>query len=183
MSRIGKKKIEVPAGVTIDVKPALITVKGPKGELKQSYLPKVDFSFEDGGKSLLLKEKDGMDGSSAFQGLYRALIRNMIEGVTNGFIRILDINGVGFKVASVSGDKLTLNIGFSDPVVYIAPKGVKIESPSPLEIKVSGIDKQAVSQVAAEIRAIRKPEPYKGKGIKYREEVIRRKAGKAVGGK
>ena len=183
MSRIGKKKLEVPSGVTIDVKPGNVVVKGPKGELTQSYLPAIEFQLEDGGKSLFLKEKEGVAKSSAFQGLYRALVKNMIEGVSKGFVKQLDITGVGYKVASVSGAKIVLNIGFSKPVEFVAPKGIKIESPTPLEIIISGIDKQLVGQVASEIRAIRKPEPYKAKGIRYRNEVIRRKAGKAVGGK
>jgi large subunit ribosomal protein L6 len=110
-------------------------------------------------------------------------VKNMIEGVSKGFVKQLDITGVGYKVASVSGAKIVLNIGFSKPVEFVAPKGIKIESPTPLEIIITGIDKQLVGQVASEIRAIRKPEPYKAKGIRYRNEVIRRKAGKAVGGK
>lgn len=183
MSRIGKKKLEIPSGVTIDIKPSVVVVKGPKGELTQSYLPAVDFVIEDAGKTLFLKEREGVAKSSAYQGLYRALVKNMIEGVTKGFVKQLEINGVGFKVASSTGSKLVLNIGFSKPVEYVAPKGIKIESPSPLEITITGIDKQVVGQVAAEIRAIRKPEPYKAKGIKYKNEFIRRKAGKAVGGK
>lgn len=183
MSRIGKKKLEIPSGVTIDIKPNSVVVKGPKGELTQTYLPAVDFKIEDGGKSLFLKEKEGVARSSAFQGLYRALVKNMIEGVTKGFVKQLEINGVGYKVASATATKIVLNIGYSKPVEYVAPKGIKLESPTPLEIIITGIDKQIVGQVAAEIRAIRKPEPYKAKGIKYKNEFIRRKAGKAVGGK
>ena len=183
MSRIGKKKLEIPSGVTIDIKPSSVVVKGPKGELTQPYLPAVDFVIEDSGKTLFLKEREGVPKSSAFQGLYRALVKNMIEGVTKGFVKQLEINGVGYKVASASGGKIVLNIGYSKPVEYVAPKGIKIESPTPLEITITGIDKQMVGQVAAEIRGIRKPEPYKAKGIKYKNEFIRRKAGKAVGGK
>jgi large subunit ribosomal protein L6 len=183
MSRIGKKKLEIPSGVTIDIKASDVVVKGPKGELTQPYLPAINFAVEDGGKTFLVTQKEGTAKSSAFQGLYRALVKNMIEGVTKGFVKQLEINGVGYKVVASTGGKITLNIGFSKPVEIVAPKGIKIEAPTPLEIVVSGIDKQLVGQVAAEIRAIRKPEPYKGKGIRYKNEVIRRKAGKAVGGK
>lgn len=184
MSRIGKKKLEIPSGVTVDIKASSVVVKGPKGELTQPYLPAVDFVIEDAGKTLLLKQREGAAKSSAFQGLYRALVKNMIEGVSKGFVKQLEITGVGYKVASATGGtKIVLNIGYSKPIEYVAPKGIKIESPTPLEITISGIDKQLVGQVAAEIRAIRKPEPYKAKGIKYKNEFIRRKAGKAVGGK
>ena len=183
MSRIGKKILEIPSGVTIDIKASNVVVKGPKGELTQPYLPLIEFAIENSGKSFLVKQKEGAEKSSAFQGLYRALVKNMIEGVTKGYVKQLEINGVGYKVTASTGGKITLNIGFSKPVEFVAPKGIKIESPTPLEIVISGIDKQMVGQVAAEIRAIRKPEPYKGKGIRYKNEFIRRKAGKAVGGK
>ncbi|PCJ56072.1 MAG: 50S ribosomal protein L6 [Planctomycetota bacterium] len=181
MSRIGKKKIEIPSGVTFNVGANAVNVKGPKGELEQIFLPKVKISVED-DNLISVEQIEGQDNSSAFQGLYRSLISNMIIGVTDGYVKELDVIGVGYKVQT-SGEKLTLNIGFNKPVEFKIPKDVKVECPSVTSIKISGINKQRVGQISAEIRSIRKPEPYKGKGIRYKDEVVRRKAGKAVGGK
>lgn len=182
MSRIGKKKLEVPSGVTLDIKPDVVSVKGPKGELKQTYIPRISLELVDGGKGLMVNQVEGAVETSAFQGLYRSLIKNMIEGVTTGYRKEMEVVGVGYKVQA-QGDKLVMNIGYNKPVEYKMPAGIKVEAPTATEFVLSGIDKRLIGQVAAEIRSIRRPEPYKGKGVKYKNEVIRRKAGKAVGGK
>jgi large subunit ribosomal protein L6 len=175
MSRIGKLPIEVPAGVTITIDSDVISVKGPKGELTVPHLSDVTVSLED-NKAIVVR-KDDERIAKAQHGLQRALLNNAVNGVTKGFEKKLEVNGVGFRVA-MSGNVLEMALGFSHPVKYEAPAGVTITT-NKMEITVSGIDKQAVGQVAAEIRALKKPEPYKGKGIKYADEVILRKAGKA----
>jgi len=175
MSRIGKLPIDVPAGVTITVDSDVISVKGPKGELTVPHLSDVTVTIE--GTQAIVTRKDDERVAKAQHGLQRALLFNAVTGVTKGFEKKLEVNGVGFRVA-MSGDTLEMALGFSHPVKYKAPAGVTITT-NKMEITVSGIDKQAVGQVAAEIRALKKPEPYKGKGIKYADEVILRKAGKA----
>ena len=175
MSRIGKLPIEVPAGVTITVDSSVITVKGPKGELTVPHLSDVTVSLED--NKAIVTRKDDERIAKAQHGLQRALLNNAVDGVTKGFEKKLEVNGVGFRVG-MSGSVLEMSLGFSHPVKYEAPTGVTITT-NKMEITVSGIDKQQVGQVAAEIRALKKPEPYKGKGIKYADEVILRKAGKA----
>ena len=175
MSRIGKLPIDVPAGVTITVDSDVISVKGPKGELTVPHLSDVTVSLD--GSQAIVTRKDDERVAKAQHGLQRALLFNAVTGVTKGFEKKLEVNGVGFRVA-MSGDTLEMALGFSHPVKYKAPAGVTITT-NKMEITVSGIDKQAVGQVAAEIRALKKPEPYKGKGIKYADEVILRKAGKA----
>ncbi|MDX2775938.1 50S ribosomal protein L6 [Streptomyces caniscabiei] len=175
MSRIGKLPIDVPAGVTITVDSDVITVKGPKGELTVPHLSDVTVTLD--GTQAIVTRKDDERIAKAQHGLQRALLFNAVTGVTKGFEKKLEVNGVGFRVA-MSGDTLEMALGFSHPVKYKAPAGVTITT-NKMEITVSGIDKQAVGQVAAEIRALKKPEPYKGKGIKYADEVILRKAGKA----
>ena len=175
MSRIGKLPIDVPAGVTITVDSDVITVKGPKGELTVPHLSDVTVTLD--GAQAIVTRKDDERIAKAQHGLQRALLFNAVTGVTKGFEKKLEVNGVGFRVA-MSGDTLEMALGFSHPVKYKAPAGVTITT-NKMEITVSGIDKQAVGQVAAEIRALKKPEPYKGKGIKYADEVILRKAGKA----
>ncbi len=181
MSRIGKQPVKLPSGVTADVKGNMIVVKGKNGELKQSFEPYyVNIKVEDG--SVVVERKGETKPSRARHGLYRSLVANMVEGVTNGFKKTLDINGVGYN-AKASGQKLSLNIGFCHPVEFAMPKDVKVETPTNTQIVITGPDKQVVGQLAANIRGVRPPEPYKGKGIKYSDEVIRRKAGKAVGGK
>lgn len=174
MSRIGKLPIEVPSGVTITVDSDVISVKGPKGELTVPHLSDVTVALEDG--KAIVTRKDDERIAKAQHGLQRALLQNAVTGVTQGFEKKLEVNGVGFRVA-MSGADLEMALGFSHPVKYKAPQGVQI-STNKMEITVAGIDKQQVGQVAAEIRALKKPEPYKGKGIKYADEQILRKAGK-----
>ena len=175
MSRIGKLPIDVPAGVTITVDSDVITVKGAKGELTVPHLSDVTVTL-DGNVATVTRNNDERV-AKAQHGLQRALLFNAVEGVTKGFEKRLEVNGVGFRVAS-SSNELDLSLGFSHPVKYKAPAGVQVSNDK-MTIIVNGIDKQQVGQVAAEIRALKKPEPYKGKGIKYADEVLLRKAGKA----
>jgi large subunit ribosomal protein L6 len=176
MSRIGKLPISVPSGVTVDVGDALVRVKGPKGELEQRILPLVSVRQED-GQVVVERGSDGKP-SRAAHGLTRTLIANMVLGVTKGFRKSLEIQGVGYRVAK-SGERLNLTLGFSHPVAYTAPAGITFVVEGTNRIHVDGIDKQQVGQVAAEIRNLRPPEPYKGKGIRYEREYVRKKLGKA----
>jgi len=174
MSRIGKLPIQIPSGVPITVDSGVVTVKGPKGELSQFVTPDVTVKVEDG--TVTVSRKDDSKPAKSQHGLMRALINNMVVGVTQGFEKKLEVNGVGFRVG-MSGQDLEMSLGFSHPVKYKAPEGVQITT-NKMEITVSGISKQQVGQVAAELRSLKKPEPYKGKGIKYAGETILRKAGK-----
>ena len=176
MSRIGKLPVAVPSGVNVDVKENEVHVKGPKGELSQHILSHVDVTLQD-GQVIVARKGDNKDQRAA-HGLTRTLINNMIEGVTKGFRKSLEIQGVGYR-ASKSGEKLNLTLGYSHPVSYDAPKGVSFTVEGTSKVHVDGIDKQQVGQVAAEIRSLRPPEPYKGKGIRYEGEVVRKKLGKA----
>ncbi len=179
MSRIGKLPINLPENVTIDVAEGnVMTVKGPKGELTQAFSDKVTIKVD--GNIIQVERHDEQKSSRSIHGLTRALIANMVEGVTNGYTKKLEIVGVGFK-AEMKGKKLLLTLGYSHPIILSVPDSITIATPSPTEITVSGIDKALVGLVAAKIRSFRKPEPYKGKGIKYAGEQIRRKAGKAAG--
>jgi large subunit ribosomal protein L6 len=175
MSRIGKLPIDVPAGVTITVDSDVISVKGPKGELTVPHLSDVTVTLE--GTQAIVTRKDDERIAKAQHGLQRALLNNAVVGVTKGFEKKLEVNGVGFRVGG-GGQAIEMSLGFSHPVKYQAPTGVTL-TVEKMTITVNGIDKQQVGQVAAEIRALKKPEPYKGKGIKYADEVILRKAGKA----
>ena len=175
MSRIGKLPIAIPSGVTITVDSDVISVKGPKGELTVPHLSDVTVALE--GTQAIVTRKDDEKIAKAQHGLQRALLFNAVEGVTKAFEKKLEINGVGFRVSG-GPQELEMSLGFSHPVKYKAPAGVTL-TVEKMTITVSGIDKQAVGQVAAEIRSLKKPEPYKGKGIKYADEVILRKAGKA----
>lgn len=175
MSRIGKLPVQIPSGVTITVDNSVIVVKGPKGELSQPLLDRVKVAVE--GDTLTVTRQNDEKLSKSQHGLTRALINNMVVGVTKGFEKKLEVNGVGYRVNG-GGQSLEMALGFSHPVKYEAPQGVTL-TVDKLNITVSGIDKQQVGQVAAEIRSLKKPEPYKGKGIKYADEVIIRKAGKA----
>jgi large subunit ribosomal protein L6 len=175
MSRIGKLPIAIPSGVTITVDPEWITVAGPKGTLKQFTMPGVTVAQEDG--QLVVTRENDEPKNRAKHGLMRALLSNMVTGVTNGFSKQLEINGVGYRVA-MAGAGLKLNLGFSHDVNFALPQGVTA-TVEQNKITVTGIDKQQVGQVAAEIRALKKPEPYKGKGIKYTDERIIRKSGKS----
>ena len=175
MSRIGKLPIEIPSGVTITVDSDVINVEGPKGKLVVPHLSDVTVAVEDG--TATVTRKDDQKIAKSQHGLQRALLNNAVVGVTQGFEKKLEVNGVGFRVSG-GGQEIEMALGFSHPVKYKAQDGVTL-TVNKMEINVAGIDKQAVGQVAAEIRALKKPEPYKGKGIKYSDEVILRKAGKA----
>lgn len=175
MSRIGKKAVPVPAGVTVSVNGQTVSVKGPKGELKEVLNEQVLVKMEQGGVKVDPINKTKVARSS--WGMSRTLVFNMVKGVTEGYSKSLEINGVGYR-AAVAGKSLQLNLGYSHDVNYPIPAGIEIKTPKPTEIVISGIDKQQVGQVAAEIREYRGPEPYKGKGIKYSTETIRRKEGK-----
>ncbi|MBR3324065.1 50S ribosomal protein L6 [Candidatus Saccharibacteria bacterium] len=175
MSRIGKQPIEIPAGVTITVGDKEITVAGPKGQLIVPVQPNTTTKVE--GTQAIVTRSDDEPKSRAWHGLQRALLNNAVVGVTKGYEKKLEVNGVGFRLSG-GGQEIEMALGFSHPVKYKAPEGVQLAT-NKMEITVSGIDKQKVGQVAAEIRALKKPEPYKGKGIKYVDEVIIRKAGKA----
>ncbi len=175
MSRIGKLPVIIPDGVTITVDNDAIVVKGPKGELRTPLLDRTKVKVQEG--EVIVSRNNDEKMSKAQHGLVRSLINNMVIGVTKGFEKKLEVNGVGFRVSG-GGQNLDMSLGFSHPVKYKAPEGVNI-TVDKMNITVSGIDKQQVGQIAAEIRSLKKPEPYKGKGIKYVDEVILRKAGKA----
>lgn len=176
MSRIGKMPITVPAGVDVKIDGTTVTVKGPKGELTRSF-PET-MMIEQEGDQITVKRPNDERENRSFHGLTRTLIANMIEGVTNGYSKKLVLVGVGYR-AALKGKDLELSLGYSHPVIVEAPEGITFECPSQTEIIVSGISKEQVGQMAANIRAWRKPEPYKGKGIRYDNEVVRRKLGKA----
>ncbi len=182
MSRIGKAPISIPAGVTIDVSQGnMVTVKGPKGELKQQVDPSLTLTIEDG--ALTFARPTDSPRHRSFHGLYRSLVNNMVEGVSKGFVKELEVIGVGYRVKN-TGQLLELTVGYSHPIYFYIPDEVKLETLSekgknPM-IKLESIDKQLVGQIAAKIRAFRKPEPYKGKGIRYKDENVRRKAGKTA---
>jgi len=183
MSRIGRAPIPVPSGVKVQLgKENSVTVTGPKGTLTQSFHPDLKIALEDG--KLVVERPDESKQHKALHGLTRTLVANMVTGVTQGFTKNLEINGVGYRVAKV-GNNLVFQVGYSHPVEFDPPPGIQFAVDGTTKLSVTGIDKYVVGQVAAQIRNIRKPEPYKGKGIKYATEVIRRKAGKAgkVGGK
>ena len=178
MSRIGKLPVSVPQGVTVNINKNAVTVKGPKGELNKSFPPEIDLKQED-GQIVVVRNSDHRL-HRAKHGLTRALISNMVVGVSNGFTRKLKIEGVGYR-AAVDGQNLVLSVGYSHPVVFEPPQGVSFEitDRNGREFVISGIDKEVVGEIAAKIRRVRPPEPYKGKGIAYEGEYIRRKAGKA----
>jgi large subunit ribosomal protein L6 len=175
MSRIGRTPIELPAGVSVSLSPGRVMVNGPLGELSRDVPQRM--TIEQGESVLTVTRPTDRGEDRALHGLTRTLVANMVEGVTRGFEKRLEIQGVGYR-ASLRGTALELNVGFSHPVVKDAPAGITYEVPTPTEIVVKGIDKQQVGQVAAEIRKVRPPEPYKGKGIRYHGEYVRRKVGK-----
>jgi len=177
MSRIGKQPITIPAGVTVTIDGLLLHAKGPKGELSQKIHPQVSVTQQDGVLTVTVKDEDDKS-QRALWGLFGSLVNNIILGVTEGFSKQLDITGVGFK-AAIAGGNLVLNVGFSHQVNFPVPQGIEIKVEGNV-ITVTGIDKQLVGETAAQIRKIKKVEPYKGKGIKYVGEVVRRKAGKAA---
>ena len=175
MSRIGKQPIEVPAGVTVSIDPGRVMVNGPLGTLQQQVPQRMKIEQSDGSITVTRPTERGED--RALHGLTRSLVANMIEGVTKGFERRLELQGVGYR-ASMQGADLRLDVGYSHPVVMKAPQGITFEVPTPTEIIVRGTDKQQVGQVTAEVRKVRPPEPYKGKGIRRKGEYVRRKVGK-----
>jgi large subunit ribosomal protein L6 len=177
MSRIGKKSIVIPSGVTADIQGNSVTVKGPKGELSLSVHKKVKLAKDNDVINLSVAKTEDKH-EKALWGLSRSLLNNMVLGVTEGFNRVLEINGVGYK-ASITGKKLVLHLGYSHPIEMDVPEGLEVKVEKNV-ITITGADKQAVGQFAAVVRQLRPPEPYKGKGVKYMEEVIRRKAGKVV---
>lgn len=169
MSRVAKNPVSLPKGVDVSLTDADVTVKGPLGSLTQFILPSVTVVKE--GESLVCRAIDGKPNASAMSGTMRALLGNMVTGVTKGFEKKLNLVGVGYK-AQAQGPKLNLTLGFSHPVVHDMPNGIKVETPTQTEILIKGIDRQLVGQVAAEVRAYRSPEPYKGKGVRYSDEVV-----------
>lgn len=178
MSRIGKKPIPVPQGVDVQINGSNVLVTGPKGKLEKELHRDMMIKLEEG--NLVVERPSDAKDHRSLHGLTRTLLSNMVEGVTKGFQRNLELVGVGYRAAK-QGDKLVLTVGYSHPVEMDPPAGVEIEVPAPTKIAIKGHDKQVVGQFAANVRAVREPEPYKGKGIKYEGEVIRRKAGKAGG--
>lgn len=182
MSRIGNAPINIPSGVSIDIsKGNMVTVKGPKGELKQQIDPELELAMEDG--AMTVKRPTEQKRHKAMHGLYRTLLGNMVEGVGNGFVKELEMIGVGYRVAN-TGNLLEISVGYSHPIMFYVPDEIKLETKmekgKPPYIRLESNDKQLVGQIAAKIRAFRSPEPYKGKGIKYMGEIIRRKAGKTA---
>ena len=180
MSRIGKQPVPIPSGVTVATAGRRVSVKGPKGDLSIDLRPEIDVAVE-AGQVLVTRNGSGSERQArAYHGMTRALLNNMVAGVTKGFEKRLEIQGVGWN-AKVQGTQVVLNIGFCHPVEVDLPKGIAVECPKPTTIIITGADKQSVGQCAAEIRAVRPPEPYKGKGIRYIGEYVRRKAGKSFG--
>ena len=177
MSRVGRKPIPIAAGVKVQKTDHAVKIVGPKGELSATVHPDIGFEIKD-NQILITRPSDEKEHRS-LHGLWRALMANMIQGVTQGYAKKLELVGVGYR-AEMKGKKLQLQLGFSHPILFAPPDGIKIETPTQTNITVSGIDKQLVGQVAAKLRSFRPPEPYKGKGVKYEGEYIRRKAGKAA---
>lgn len=182
MSRIGKQPIPVPSGVEITIEGPAVTVKGPKGELAQTFHEDMRISLvdEDGAKSIVVERPSDERGHRSLHGLTRTLLSNMVVGVSEGFERNLEIIGVGYR-AALNGSTLEMQLGFSHPVIIEPREGISFEVPAPTKVVVRGIDKQKVGQTASEVRGWRPPEPYKGKGVRYEGEYVRRKVGKAAG--
>jgi large subunit ribosomal protein L6 len=183
MSRIGRKPVEVPANVKVSVADSTIYVEGPKGKLAFTYRREIDVKFDPDGKRVLVSRGDDERQSRALHGLTRSLIANMVKGVTEGYTKKLEIVGVGYQAQLKKANTVALQVGYANQIVLEAPPGVSISVPDPTHITITGADKQAVGQFAAIVRKVRPPEPYKGKGIRYEGEVVRRKAGKAFGSK
>ena len=175
MSRIGKKPVSIPGGVTATIAEGLLAIKGPKGALSMPLADDVSYAVEDG--AIRVQPANGSKQARAFWGMQRTLVQNLVTGVTDGFTKVLEITGVGYR-ATAQGATLKLQLGYSHDIEFPVPEGIEIKTPDNTTVEISGIDKQKVGQVAAEIRRWRKPEPYKGKGIKYRGEFVFRKEGK-----
>ena len=180
MSRIGKKPVEIPAEVTVTLDGNTVTVKGPKGQLTRSFRDAVEIKHEN--DTLVVTRKDDQKESRALHGFSRSLLQNMVTGVSTGYSKTLDIVGVGYKVEA-RDENLLLSLGYSHPIYFMPPDNIKLQVNTPTQIVISGFDKEAVGLVASKIRSLKKPEPYKGKGIKYSDETLRRKAGKTAGKK
>ena len=178
MSRIGKKPVDVPSGVTVTIDGSRVSVKGPRGELSRTFHPDIGLTLDNG--TVTVSRPSDEPRHKALHGLSRTLLANMVEGVTKGYVKQLEITGVGYK-AEPKPYGLLMSLGYSHTIEVKAPAGVKLTAPQPTQVVVEGADKEAVGRVASEIRKLRKPEPYKGKGVRYAGEVIRRKAGKAGG--
>ncbi len=183
MSRIGRKPVVVPANVKVAVADSKIEVEGPKGKLAFSYRREIGVKYDAGGKQVLVTRGDDERESRALHGLTRSLIANMVKGVTDGYTKKLEIVGVGYQAQLKKANTVALQVGYANQIVLEAPAGVSVVVPDPTHITISGADKQAVGQFAAIVRKVRPPEPYKGKGIRYEGEAVRRKAGKAFGSK
>ncbi len=177
MSRVGKNPISLPDGVEVEIKDSVVSVKGPKGSLSKEVHSEISVEIKDG--QVVVSRPNDSKTFRSLHGLYRSLIANMVEGVHNSFEKKLEIVGVGYK-GEVSNKRLTLQLGYSHPIVFVPPEGIEITAESPTKLVISGINKEIVGQVAAKIRSFRPPEPYKGKGVKYEDEQIRRKAGKTA---
>ncbi len=177
MSRIGKKPIAIPKGVTVQVSDGEVRVKGPKGELSAVLHPDISIDVKPEEANVKVSATDNFH--DALHGLWRSLLNNMVIGTTKGYEKKLEIVGVGYR-AEMKGANIQMILGFSHPILFKPPKGIKIETPAPTNIIISGVDKQLVGQIAAKLRSFRPPEPYKGKGVKYENEYVRRKAGKAA---
>lgn len=175
MSRIGKKPVTIPSGVTADIANGVLSVKGPKGSLSLTMRDEISYTLE--GDTITIKPANATKAARAFWGMQRTLVDNLVTGVTQGYTKVLEITGVGYR-ANSQGKNLKLQLGYSHDVDFAIPEGIEIKTPDNTTVEISGIDKQKVGQVAAEIRRWRKPEPYKGKGIKYRGEFVFRKEGK-----
>jgi large subunit ribosomal protein L6 len=183
MSRIGRKPVPVPANVKVSVADLTVQVEGPKGKLSFQHRPEIGVTFDEAARRLLVTRSDDERLSRALHGLTRSLVANMVEGVTNGYTKKLEIVGVGYQAQIKKANTVALQVGYANQVVLEAPAGVTVAVPDATHITITGADKQAVGQFAAVIRKVRPPEPYKGKGIRYEGEVVRRKAGKAFGSK
>ena len=177
MSRIGKKPVSIPANVKVGLTEGRVHVEGPKGKLDFNFHPRMKVSLKE--NALVVERPTNIRADRALHGLTRSLLQNMVQGVAEGYTKNLEIEGIGYR-AQASGRKLVLNLGFTHPIEYLIPEGIEIKTPKPTQISVSGADRQKVGQVAAEIRHFHEPEPYKGKGIRYVGEVIRRKQGKTM---
>jgi large subunit ribosomal protein L6 len=178
MSRIGKQPISIPSGVDVTIGDGAVLVKGPKGELRTEIVGEIEVTRD--GDTIVVARANDERRNRSLHGLTRTLVNNMIVGVSQGFTKELEIVGVGYRAAAQGSDTIEIQVGYSHPVIVKAPAGITFEVPAPTRIAVKGYDKQLVGQVAADIRKIRKPEPYKGKGIRYANEVVRRKAGKSA---
>jgi large subunit ribosomal protein L6 len=183
MSRIGRKPVVVPANVKVSVADSTVHVEGPKGKLSFSYRSGIDVQYDEAGKQVLVRRADDEREHRALHGLTRSLIANMVQGVTDGYTKKLEIVGVGYQAQLKKANTVALQVGFANQIVMEAPEGVTVTVPDSTHVIVTGPDKQKVGQFAAEIRKVRPPEPYKGKGIRYEGEVVRRKSGKAFGSK